>query len=350
VGKSTLARDLGPANFYDLENSRDLARLDDPMGELERLTGLVVLDEIQRKPDLFPTLRVLTDRRPRRARFLVLGSASPVLLQQSSESLAGRIELHELGGLDLAETGAQTLDRLWRRGGFPQAFVARTEEESWKWRRAYVRTVIERDLPQLGIKVPGTTLERFWQMLAHVHGGILSWSELGRSMGVSDMTVRHYLDILSQVFLVRLLRPWHENISKRQVKSPKVYVRDSGVLHALLDIDSSKALSGHPRAGASWEGFCLEQIISTQVLEPSQCFFWASQQGAELDLLVVRGTQRLGFEMKLTSAPRMTPSMRIALEDLKLDQLFVVHSGDDAYRLGSQVRAVPAMQIAGLRL
>ena len=348
VGKSTLARQLEPAHFYDLENPRHLARLSDAMGELESLKGLVVLDEIQRRPEIFPVLRVLADRRPRRARFMVLGSASPALLRQTSESLAGRIELHELGGLSLSEVGTQKLDRLWLRGGFPSSFLARNDADSNAWRRSYVRTVVERDLPMLGITIPASTLERFWQMLAHVHGGVLNWSELGRSMGVTDMTIRHYVDILAQAFLVRVLKPWHENISKRQVKSPKVYLRDSGVLHALLDIETARGLSGHPKVGPSWEGFCIEQVIDRLGAEPHQCFFWATQQGAELDLLIVKGGRRVGYELKLGSAPILRPSMRIAVEDLHLDELLVIHRGADAFRLAPKIRAVPATSIVEL--
>jgi predicted AAA+ superfamily ATPase len=346
VGKSTLARQLKPAHFYDLEDPRELARLSDPMAELEPLKGLVVLDEIQRRPELFPVLRVLADRRPRRARFLVLGSASPALLRQSSESLAGRIELLELGGFSLEEVGAPMLDRLWLRGGFPPSFLARTEADSLSWRRSYAQAVVERDFPLLGVTVPAATLARFWQMLAHVHGGILNWSELGRSMGVTDMTVRHYLDLLAQTFLVRVLKPWHANIGKRQVKSPKVYLRDSGVLHSLLDIDSARGLSGHPKAGPSWEGFCIEQLITGLRVDPGQCFFWATHQGAELDLLVVRGTRRTGYELKLSSAPMLTPSMRIAMHDLELEELVVVHRGVETFPLAPRIRAVPASSLA----
>jgi predicted AAA+ superfamily ATPase len=312
------------------------------MAELEPLKGLVVLDEIQRRPELFPVLRVLADRRPRRARFLVLGSASPALLRQSSESLAGRIELLELGGFSLEEVGASKLDRLWLRGGFRASFLARTDGDSLAWRRSYARAVVERDLPLLGVTVPAATLARFWQMLAHVHGGILNWSELGRSMGVTDMTVRRYLDLLAQTFQVRVLKPWHENIGKRQVKSPKVYLRDSGILHSLLDIESARALSGHPKAGPSWEGFCIEQLIARLRVDAHQCYFWATQQGAELDLLVVTGARRTGYELKLSSAPTITPSMRIAVQDLGLDELVVVHRGADAFALAPKIRAVPA--------
>lgn len=349
VGKSTLARQLEPDHFYDLENSRHVARLDDPLSELEQLRGLVVLDEVQRRPEIFPALRVLADRRPLPARFLVLGSATPALLRQSSESLAGRIEVHQLEGLALDEVGEKALDRLWTRGGFPPSFLSRSERDSFTWRRSYLRTVVERDLPQLGTTVPAATLDRFWQMLAHVHGGVLNWSELGRSMGVTDMTVRHYLDILSQAFLVRVLKPWHENIGKRQVKAPKVYLRDSGVLHALLDLTDLRALTGHPRAGASWEGFCVEQVVDLLGAEAHQCYFWATHQGAELDLLIARGTKRTGFEFKLTSAPALTPSMRTAVADLRLDELVVVHRGPDAFQMAPKVRALPASRLTEIK-
>lgn len=345
VGKSTLARELarswqGPTAQFDLENERDRRRLDDPLLALEALRGLVVLDEVQHRPKLFETLRVLADRRPTRARFLVLGSASPALLRQSAESLAGRILYHVLPGFVLSEVGTQRLERLWLRGGFPRAFTAGRDADSFEWRRSFVRTFLERDLPQLGVRVSARALERFWMMLAHVHGGILSWSELGRSLGVKDMTVRHYADLLAQTFMVRLLSPWHENISKRQVKSPKVYVRDSGLLHALLDIRDARALQGHPKAGASFEGYCLEQVTRHLGVDDAECFFWATHQGAELDLLVVRGGRRMGFEFKLTSAPGMTPALRIALEDLKLDHIDVVHPGPQTFDIAPNVRAL----------
>jgi predicted AAA+ superfamily ATPase len=350
VGKSTLARELargwrGPTAFFDLENDRDRRRLEDPLLALEGLRGLVVLDEVQHHPELFKTLRVLADRRPTRARFLVLGSASPVLLQQSAESLAGRMLYHVLPGLLLAEVGTERLEKLWLRGGFPRAFTAGRDADSFEWRRAFVRTFLERDLPQLGVRVAPKALERFWMMLAHVHGGLLSWSELGRSLAVSDMTVRHYADLLAQTFMVRLLAPWHENISKRQVKSPKVYIRDSGLLHALLDVRDLRALRGHPKVGASFEGYCLEQCTRHLGADDSECFFWATHQGAELDLLVVRGGRRMGFEFKLNSAPGMTPSLRIALEDLKLDHIDVVHPGPQTFDIAPHVRALALVDL-----
>ncbi len=344
IGKTTLARQVTEAwgaetEYFDLESSRDLAKLDDPMLALESLRGLVVLDEVQRRPEIFPTLRVLADR-PRGARFLVLGSASPDLLRQTSETLAGRIAFHELGGLSLEEVTPRKSNDLWLRGGFPRSFVASTLAGSLRWRQGFIDTFLERDLPQLGVRVPGTTLRRFWSMLAHVHGQILNWSELGRSMAVTDMTVRHYVDVLANTFMVRVLAPWHENISKRQVKAPKVYLRDSGLLHALLDVPTLRHLHGHPKVGASWEGFVIESLIARLGVRPDQCFFWATHAGAELDLLVVAGTRRLGFEIKRTVAPRATPSMRAALGDLSLHSLSVIHAGADSFPITDGIRAI----------
>jgi predicted AAA+ superfamily ATPase len=350
VGKSTLAAQLrqlwpGPTHGFDLENPRELRLLDDPMLALERLKGLVIIDEVQRKPDLFPVLRVLADRRPAHARFLLLGSAAPELLRQGSESLAGRVLFHELPGLVLQETGMRRLEPLWLRGGFPRSFTARSDSMSFEWRMAFVRTFLERDLPQLGARVGAATLERFWTMLAHVHGGVLNWSELGRSMGVADTTVRHYCDLLRQTFMVRLLAPWHENLSKRQVKAPKLYLRDTGVLHTLLGLPDMRSVRAHPHAGASWEGFCIEQLIEQLGAGERECYFWATQQGAELDLLVVRGTRRYGFELKLSSAPGLTPSMRISKKDLGLDSLDVIHPGPNTWQLAEGIRAVSISEL-----
>lgn len=344
VGKTTLARSLyagrrGPKAYYDLEDAADVARLAQPGRALGEHDGLVVIDEVQRLPDLFATLRVLADR-PRGARFLVLGSASLALLRQSSESLAGRIAYHELGPLALEEVDVGQASALWLRGGFPRSLLASSAAKSSRWRRDFLRTFLERDLPQLGVTIPATTLRRFWQMLAHVHGQVLNWSELGRSMGVTDHTVRRYLDLLTGTYVVRQLQPWHENISKRQVKSPKVYVADSGLLHALLDVERQEQLEGHPKVGASWEGFCLESVVRCLGARDDQCYFWATHAGAELDLLVVAGGRRLGFEFKHTDAPKLTPSMRVAMQDLGLDSLDVVHRGDHTFPLAEKVRAV----------
>ncbi len=299
----------------------------------------------QRRPDLFPALRPLADRPRRPARFLVLGSAAPELLRQSAESLAGRIAYYELPGLSLEEVGIAAIDRLWLRGGFPRAFAARTNRESVSWRRDFVRTFLERDVPQFGIGIPSATLDRFWSMLAHYHGQIWNASEFGRSFGVSHHAVGRYLDALAATFMLRVLRPWAENISKRQVKSPKVYVRDSGLLHTLLDIDTAHDLERHPKVGASWEGFLVEAVVQRLSARSDQCYFWATHTGAELDLLVVDGQDRIGFEIKRTTAPRMTPSMRSALEDLRLRRLDVVHAGSESYPLAQGVRAVSARRL-----
>lgn len=344
VGKTTLAREIARAHgptteYFDLESSRDRARLEDPLLALEASRGLVVLDEVQRRPEIFPTLRVLADR-PRGARFLVLGSASPELLRQTSETLAGRIAFHQLDGLSMEEVGARRINDLWLRGGFPRSLLAKTIAISMRWRHDFIDTFLERDLPQLGIGVPAPTLGRFWAMLAHVHGQILNWSELGRSMAVSDVTVRRYVDLLASTFMVRVLPPWHENLSKRQVKAPKLYVRDSGLLHALLDIDTARQLDSHPKLGASWEGFCIESLIARLGARADQCHFWATHAGAELDLVVVAGGRRRGFEIKRTIAPRVTRSMRTAMDDLRLDSLDVIHAGRDTFPLAKGIRAV----------
>jgi hypothetical protein len=348
-GKTTLARALvhpsAPA-YFDLENPVDLARLGEPMTSLAALRGTVVLDEIQRRPDLFPVLRVLADRRPIRARFLVLGSASGDLLRQSSESLAGRLEVVEIGGFALDETGRQAAERLWRRGGFPRAFLARSEADSVAWREQFIRTFLERDLLLLGGPFSPATLRQFWTMVAHYHGQIWSHAEPARSLGVSQPTIRRYLDLLTDVFLVRQLRPWHENLVKRQVKSPKVYVRDSGLLHHLLGIRSQADLMRHPKLGASWEGFMVDALI--RGLRPDDACFWATHQGAELDLLCVHRGRRYGFEIKRADAPTLTPSMRIALADLELDSLTVIYPGDRRYRLADRVVVRPADDLTAL--
>jgi len=345
VGKTTLARDLvarrpGTVTLLDLENPRDLARLEEPMLALERLHGLIVLDEVQNRPDLFTVLRVLADRRGTPARFLLLGSASPELLRQGSETLAGRVAFHELPGFDLGELGAANWQRLWLRGGFPRAYLARGQQESTRWREDFIRTFLERDLPQLGVSVPAPTLRRFWTMLAHYHGQIWNASEFARSFGVSHTTVRRYVDTLTGAFVVRQLPPWSENIGKRVVKSPKVYIADSGILHALLGLRTLSELESHPKLGSSFEGFALGAVIQRLGARREECFFWATHGGAELDLLIVKGNRRLGFEFKRTDAPTFTRSMASALEDLKLDRLDVVHAGADTFPLHARVLAV----------
>jgi len=345
VGKTTLAKQLltrytGPSTVFDLEDPADLARLANPMLALRELPGLVVLDEVQRLPELFPILRVLADRPGTPARFLVLGSAGPDLLKQSSESLAGRIAYHDLEGFTLAEVGEAALRTLWLRGGLPCSFLADSDPMSADWRNRFVRTFLERDLAELGIQIPSATLRRFWTMIAHYHGQIWNGSELARAFGVAGTTVARYLDILSGALVVRQLAPWHENLQKRQVKSPKVYVIDSGLLHSLLNLPTFPDLEAHPKIGASWEGFGLAEVIARLGARPEECFFWATHSGAELDLLVVRGRRRLGFEFKYSDAPQITRSMHLALADLKLDRLDMVHAGEHTFPLAERVRAL----------
>jgi len=350
VGKTTLARSYGasqtrPTTFFDLERSQDLARLEDAELALRDLKGIVVLDEIQRRPDIFPTLRYLADRPRKPARFLVLGSASPELLRQSSESLAGRIAYHELPGLTLDEVGIKQFDRLWLRGNFPRSYLARSDADSRAWRDEFVRTFLERDIPQFGISIPALTLERFWAMLAHCHGQVWNASDFGRSFGVSHHVTRRYLEALQATFMVRVLRPYTANIKKRQVKSPKVYLRDTGILHSFLDIRSRLDLERHPKIGASWEGYLLETVVHRLGVRSRQCYFWATHTGAELDLLVIHGRHRYGFEFKRTTAPRITSSMRSALDSLDLTRLDVVHAGTETFSLAAKVRAVAATSL-----
>jgi hypothetical protein len=341
-GKTTLAREFVAAdslNYFDLEDPASLARLSQPDLALRPLRGLVVIDEVQRHPELFPLLRVLADRRPLPARFLILGSASPELLRQSSETLAGRIETVPLEGLRLRDLVSSAQPRHWIRGGFPLAYTARSEVESVAWRRQFLQTFLERDLPQLGVQIPAAALNRFWHMVAHYHGQIWNAAELARALAVNESTVRRYLDLLTGVFMVRQLPPWFENLGKRQVKAPKVYIRDSGLLHTLLDIGTARDLALHPKVGASWEGYAIEEVI--KALRPEASYYWATHGGAELDLLLFKGGRRIGIECKRTDAPTLTPSMRIALEDLKLSELKVVYPGDRRYRLAPKVEVIP---------
>jgi uncharacterized protein len=345
-GKTTLARRLlGPesVNYFDLEDPASLARLDEPMTALGPLEGLVVIDEVQRRPDLFPVLRVLADRRPNPTRFLILGSASGDLLHQTSESLAGRVERIVIGGFSLREVGADARDDLWRRGGFPLSYLARSEIDSVTWRKNFVQTLLERDLPQWGVRVPSTALRRFWTIVAHYHGQTWNAADAARTLDVSEATVRRYLDLLTDAFMVRQLQPWHANLRKRQVKSPKVYVRDSGVLHTLLGIGTAKDLVNHPKIGFSWEGFVIEQVL---LVEPhDDAFFWATHQGAEIDLVLRRGDRLFGVECKRSDAPRMTPSIRNALIDLNLERVVVVYPGDRRYPMAGEVEAVPVNEL-----
>jgi predicted AAA+ superfamily ATPase len=346
-GKTTLARQLvapDSLNYFDLEDPQSVARLDQPDTALRPLKKLVVIDEVQRRPELFPLLRVLADRRPLPARFLILGSASPDLLRQSSETLAGRLETVPLEGFRLADLGVRNLRRHWLRGGFPRAYIPSRESDSLAWRRQFLQTFLERDLPQLGIRIPAPALRRFWNMLAHYHGQIWNAAELARALAVNEATVRRYLDLLTGVFMVRQLSPWHENLGKRQVKAPKVYLRDSGLLHAMLGIGNQRDLEFHPKVGASWEGYAVEEVL--KALQPDETYYWATYHQAELDLLLFKNGRRIGVECKRTDAPTLTPSMRIAMTDLKLDRLYVAYPGVKAYSLAKNVEAVPLAQLA----
>ena len=340
-GKTTLARrlaDKSTSNYFDLENPVDLARLSEPMTALEPLRGLIVIDEVQRHPDLFPVLRVLLDRKPVRTRFLILGSASPRLLRQSSETLAGRIAIVEMGGFMLEELERANLARLWLRGAFPRSFLARSEAASTAWREDFIRTFLERDLAQLGVRVPAGTMRRFWTMTAHYSGGIWNSSEIGRSLGEAHTTVKRHLEALSGALVVRVLQPWYANVGKRLVKSPKVYIRDSGLLHTLLGIGERGQLEGHPVVGGSWEGFVIEQVLAR--LPNANPFYWRTQAGAELDLLLFLKGRRIGIEIKRADAPTMTPSMVSALNDLELHRLLVIYPGSTRYRLGHKVEVM----------
>jgi predicted AAA+ superfamily ATPase len=341
-GKTTLAREFvspDSLNYFDLEDPQSLARLTEPSIALRPLKKLVVIDEVQRRPDLFPLLRVLADRRPLPARFLILGSASPDLLRQSSETLAGRIETVPLEGFRLSDLGAAAQGRHWLRGGFPLAYTARTDPDSLSWRRQFLHTFLERDLPQLGITIPAIALRRFCNMVAHYHGQTWSGSEMARALSVSEPTVRRYLDLMADVYMLRQLPPWFENLGKRQVRAPKVYVRDSGLLHALLGIANQRDLENHPKVGASWEGYAVEEVLKS--VRPAEAYYWATHNGAELDLLLFKDGRRIGVECKRADAPVLTPSMRIALADLKLDRLCVLYPGDKTYSLAKKVEVIP---------
>ncbi len=330
-------------NYFDLEDPISLARLSEPMTALGSLQGLVVIDEVQRRPDLFPVLRVLVDRKNYESRFLILGSASGDLLRQSSETLAGRMETLTLRGFNLDELGGASMARHWLRGGFPLSYLAATESDSMAWRKGFVQTLLERDLPQWGVRVSSTALWRFWTMLAHYHGQTWNAAEPARAMGVSQSTTRRYLDLLSDAFMIRQLQPWHANLRKRQVKSPKIYIRDSGLLHQLLGIGSERALLTHPKLGASWEGYVVEEVLDA--VRPEEAYFWATHQGAEIDLVLRKNGKMFGVECKRTDAPGMTPSMRIALDDLNLERIAVVYPGDKRFPIAPYVEAVPLCEV-----
>lgn len=357
VGKTTLARAYADANhcaYFDLEDPAALQALAQPQDALQALLAqgrTIVIDEVQRRVDLFALLRTLIDRFERNAQFLLLGSASPMLMQQSGESLAGRLSLLYMGGLALSETSPIDTTSLWLRGGFPRAALAGSDRAAFRWLRDYLSLVIERDLPQLGLNVPAPVMQRFWRMLAHYHAQTWNAAEPARSLGISEPTVRKYLDFLTGLQLVRQLPPWHENLGKRQVKAPKIYVRDSGLLHYLWGIESTDALWSHPKSGFSWEGFALEQVL--HVAQPDEAYFWATHAGAELDLLMFKHGLRIGVEFKRMDAPKMTPSMHIAMHDLKLDALYVVYPGERRYVMhwpspGSTDRPVEAIPLTHL--
>jgi uncharacterized protein len=345
VGKTTLARQIKrtEVHYFDLEDPTVANRLAEPKMALEPLTGLVILDEIQRMPALFPLLRVLADRKPLPARFLILGSAAPGLMRGVSESLAGRVSFVDIYGFNLIEAGKKALKKLWWRGGFPRAFLADSDADCRRWQADFLRTILERDLPQLGINIPAMTLRRFWTMLAHYHGQIWNSAELARSLGSSEPTARRYLDMFASMFLVRELPPWFENLGKRQVKSPKVYIRDSGLLNYLLGLETFAALEGHPKLGASWEGFALEEVL--RVTGDRDAYFWATHTGAELDLLVHWRGKRWGFEFKYSDGPVMTKSLHVALADLKPERVFIVYPGKERYVLHERIEAVPLIQL-----
>lgn len=347
-GKTTLARefvDMNSPNYFDLEDPSSLIALDDPKGVLEPLKGLVVIDEVQERPQLFPVLRVLLDRKPLPAKFLILGSASPELLKQSSESLAGRLELIEMGGFDVSEVGSPKAFRLWLRGGFPLSFLAKNDADSFSWRKSFIKTFLERDLREQGVDLPSVTLHRFWAMLANSHGRIWNAAPIAASLGISEPTVRKYLDIFTGVFMVRQLHPWYVNIKKRQVKSPKVYIRDTGILNSFLELETEAEILRHPTCGASWEGFVIEQLI--RVLGIDHPYYWATHQGAEIDLVFNKSGRMYGVEVKRADAPAMTPSMRIALEDLKLERIAVIYPGNKRYSLDKKIEVVPFNDITG---
>jgi predicted AAA+ superfamily ATPase len=340
-GKTTLAKKYIQAghftavHYFDLEDPIDVVRLENPKLTLEPLQGIIVIDEIQYLPDIFKLIRVLVDKNPLQQKYLILGSASRELIKQSSESLAGRISYLELSPFSYFETG--DIETLWLRGGFPKSYLAATLEDSYQWREAYITTYLGHDLPALGIQIAPQSLRRFWEMLAHYHGNVFNASELGRSFGSSDTTIRRYLDILSGTFMIRQLQPWHVNIKKRQVKAPKIYFRDSGLFHTLLRIRTWEELNRNIKLGASWEGFALEEIIRSHNAKAHDCYFWQTHSGAELDLLLLINDKKIGFEFKYADAPRTSKSMHASLEDLQLDHLYVIYPGSVNYPLTEKI-------------
>lgn len=347
-GKSTLAHLVAgtEAHWFDLETETGRAALENPELALSPLRGLVVIDEVQLRPELFAILRPMADRPGIPARFLILGSASPGIVRGASESLAGRVGFVDLGGLHLGETGIDALDRLWIRGGFPRSFLAPSEPASNRWRTDFIRTLLERDLPRLGIRTPAETIRRFWAMVAHYHGQTWSGAELARSLGVAQSTIRHYLDLLCGTYLVRRLVPWHTNLGKREVKAPKVYLRDSGLLHSLLGVRNRENLLSHPKLGASWEGFALDQVLA--IYGAHEAYFWATHNGAEMDLVLFRGGKSWGLEFKVGDAPRMTRSIHVALQDLALERVWILYPGRRRYSIHENVEVLPLSEIGSL--
>ncbi len=350
AGKTTLARMVGASDgtvhYFDLERPVDRRRLARPESTLAHLDGLVIIDEIQREPELFDVLRFLIDREDSRAQYMLLGSASPHLMRGASESLAGRVGIVDLGGFTIIDVGPEHWGRLWNRGGFPRSYLAASDEASANWRASFVRTFLERDIPQLGISIPADRLRRFWSMVAHFHGQVWNAAEFARALGTSEPTARSYLDILSGAYVVRVLAPWYENLKKRQVKAPKVYVRDSGLLHSILQIDTPAELQGHPKVGASFEGFVIEQLLGMIGRHSTNAYYWATHAGAELDLMLIAGGKRYGVEVKLSDAPAATRSMRTAFADLALEHLWVIFPGSERYGIDDEITALPVTELA----
>lgn len=353
-GKTTLSRQFASqwkseATFFDLEHPRDVQRLEEPMLALENISGLIVIDEVQRTPDLFPVLRVLADRN-KKAKYLILGSASRDLIRQSSETLAGRISYLEIGGFSSQLVGASKTERLWIRGSFPRSFLAQNEAASYQWRQDFIATFLERDIPQLGINIPAKALGRFWRMLAHYHGQVFNASEIGRSLGVSDHTAQRYLDLLSGTFMVRQLRPWYSNTKKRIVKRPKIYFRDSGILHALFALENKKDVLSHPKLGASWEGFALEEAVRTAGLKEEEVFFWSVHSAAEVDLVFPKKGRLYGLEVKYVQAPRVTNSLRSAMSELSLSHLWIIYPGKVSYPLDKNITVIPMSDLNKIKI
>ena len=343
-GKTVLANQMAFNHYFDLENPRDAAHLENPQLTLENLEGLIVIDEIQRLPDIFRLIRYLVDSKSKQ-KYLILGSASRDLIHQNSETLAGRIGYHRLGGFTISDIGKKNLQKLWLRGGFPRSYLAKSYDESFLWLENYITTFLERDIPQLGISIPARTLRKFWIMISHYHSQVLNHSEIARSFGISDMTVKKYINILEGTFMLRVLQPWHTNTKKRLIKRPKIYIRDSGIFHSLMSIESEKELLGHNKLGSSWEGFALECVSKSLNKRDEELYFWQTHAGAELDLFWQHKGKNWGIEFKYAGAPKKMKSMEIALKDLKLSHLWVIYPGEKSYKLDKNLSVVPLKNI-----